>query len=48
MEKESKKAISLEKENQQFKQWLAETAGVRKVVNGCEKVLMNQVKRKLN
>jgi hypothetical protein len=46
-EKESKKAIQLEKENTEFKNWLGEMVGVRKVVSGCEKILMNEIAKKL-
>jgi hypothetical protein len=27
--------------------WLGDVVGVRKVVNGCEKILMNEIARKL-
>lgn len=47
VEKENKKSVNLEKENMEFKEWLAEMVGVRKVVAGCERVLMEQIGKKL-
>jgi hypothetical protein len=37
----------LEKETVEFKSWLGEMVGVRKVVAGCEKVLMDEIAKKI-
>lgn len=46
-EKEIGKGKKLEKELEGFKKWLGNVCGVRKVIEGCESVLMEQVTNRI-
>jgi hypothetical protein len=47
LDKEITKNKKLEKEVSNFKSWLASVVGVRKVVEGCETVLMEEIASRL-
>jgi hypothetical protein len=47
LEKEMARNKKLEREVEQFKSWLAGVVGVRKVVEGCETVLMEEIATRL-
>jgi hypothetical protein len=43
LEKETTRVKKLEKDMDGFKAWLGGVLGVRKVVDGCETILMQQI-----
>jgi hypothetical protein len=47
LEKESLRVRKLEREVEAFKAWLGGVLGVRKVVEGCEGVLMQEIESRL-
>lgn len=47
-EKSAIKNQKLEKELEKFKSWLGGAVGMRKVVDGCERVLMEEISNRLN
>lgn len=47
LEKESGRARRFERESESFKKWLGSVVGVRKVVEGCEGMLMEEITSRL-
>jgi len=47
MEREAARSRKWEKEAESFKSWLGSVLGVRKVVEGCEGLLMEEISNRL-